>query len=240
MAEPTDQFKGAEGSIDKQRADALNALASLGRRGLESAAIHQKIVGGGAAPTTTGRNWFDDVNPRGNADAGSILRNSQGAYADDARRAIAFQGAENKALSTVQGTYFNEARQAVPGYRANAQTITDTYRKNYEERQAAIRAQEEMLAEAKRQAALNAQLQQQSMEQSAAIAAAQLAAINASGGGGGGGGAGGGYGPDLIAQDTAYQNVMAATAAAAKKAQQTQAAKATKKKVAGRIKSRGF
>lgn len=233
--QPTDQFKNAETSVDKQRMDALNALASYGRRGLEAAVARKQDVESGRAQAVQSAT-IPGIVARDQGEIDNIAASPYQSYALDAAKAASNLSQENNALQEVQGNYFNQVREAVPLYRTNAQSVTDQYRKNYEERQAGVARQQAALEAQREQAMIAIESQRQAMAQDAAIHAAQMAAYGAAGGGGGS--AGGQYGGDPLLADKqmqAAQLVAAATAEAIRKAQAQTAAKGIKSKAGRRF-----
>lgn len=188
---PQDKFEGAEASARQQRMEALETIATFGRRGFEAALAHERDLRGRVSSFDKGaRGVADDFRvPAGmRGEMAGSIRSAFQPYVDDARSAASqFQG-EIGAQQQMAKTYYTQVEQAVPALRENAKQITEQYRQAYEERQAQIRAEAEAREQERRQAAeaLNAQMRQQrelaqaQMAAAAQMSAAQLAAIQAS------------------------------------------------------------
>lgn len=169
---PTDQFAGAEQSVDEQQASALATLAQFGRRGLEEAVAGQKSAeaarsGMEADAARAGGQW--GVGASGAKELAALTA-GQGAYVDNATQNVALIQRENDAANAVNANYYNQVKEAVPLLRTNAASITDQYRRAYEERQAAAAADAAKLAEQQRQAAIMLAAAQEQNRQEQAIA----------------------------------------------------------------------
>lgn len=178
-AAQADQFEGAEGAIDQQRAEALAALAQFGRRGLEEAVLGQREVAGVAGEARTAATVGGRSSGMNEALSGELRASTDralGAYTADATRRSSFLSGENAASQVVNDTYFKQAAEAVPMMREGAAETVNEYRQAYEERQAAIAAEKAEREEARQQAAIQLGMQQAAMAQNAAIANAQMAA----------------------------------------------------------------
>lgn len=159
---PADQFVGAQDDINKQRTDALNALAQFGRRGLDAAvARRQQTEGAQQGLVQQAQAAGGTFDPYGNKNQQAAVGQ---ALAGSARQALnpfvglsqgteAMVGRENQAQQQVEGNYFNQAAQAVPLYQQNAQDIVSQYKAAYDERQAQQAHQLAMEAEQRQQAA---------------------------------------------------------------------------------------
>lgn len=151
-----DQFEGSEDSLNQQRMDALNTLATFGRRGLEQAvASRQADVNNQAAGGAAGVEYASMVG--GDANFQKQLRDQAGAalkpYGQTDQRTVDMIGRENQATQSVNDNYFRQAAEAVPLYRQNAADITATYRAAYEDKQRQMQHQLAMEQEQRAQAA---------------------------------------------------------------------------------------
>ncbi len=178
-AAPADQFAGAEGEVNQQRAEALAALAQFGRRGLEEAVLGQRETAGVAqAARTASTQGGNGAGMSGalRGELGAATDRAMGAYTTDAARRTSFVAGENAAAQVVNDTYFKQTAEAVPMMREAAAETVNEYRQAYEERQAAVAAEKAEREEARQQAAIALGMQQAAMAQNAAIASAQMAA----------------------------------------------------------------
>lgn len=173
-----DQFEGAESSVEKQRLDALNALATFGRRGLEQAVAAKQ------ASTTTSQGAQQDAisaargvrgMPAGlDTELAGIAGRALDPYAVSAQRTGDMLSREGTAAGKVQSNYFRQAAEAVPMLRTNAAALEDQYRKAYEERQAAIAAEQARQEEMRQQAAAMLAAEQEQARAANAAAAATV------------------------------------------------------------------
>lgn len=190
---PADQFAGAENDVNRQKREALRAVAQFGRRGLEEGVAAQRRL---AAQQSSERGAIKSL---GNefripaafaAELRSDSRQSYDPFNKDQSLAQRQFRDEMGAMEKVNANFFQQAVQAVPQLRAQGEQITEQYRQGYEEKQAQIRAEAERRAEEQRQItaqlalaeqkmALDAQLNAQRIAADQQIAAANLAAMRA-------------------------------------------------------------
>lgn len=176
-----DSFTGAEGSVDKQKQSALDALAQFGRRGLEAAVLSQqesKRIGDTTTSANTAFASERGVDNRGKAELSALTSPGLDAYAKDRAQAVAFVGQENAAQQKVSGNYFDQTRQAIPMERTAAQAIRDQYAAAHAERQAAAAAEQRRHQEILQQVALEAQLERERMAREAELHRLELLGID--------------------------------------------------------------